>query len=143
MPISFYTFLKEKIETGAILFINKNILSAVPTKDDMITCSRIMESRFPSHNQTLLMKEHPFVKPDPRHNPASLHDSANGSWKCLITFQIGSSSFSPPSLSHSMISFSWNTVLLPRGKPRLFSRVALKSRFSELLALIAEWVSTL
>lgn len=42
MPESFHTFLQEKIETVAIFISKENVVTSIPTQDDMVGSSRDM-----------------------------------------------------------------------------------------------------
>jgi len=49
MPESFQTFLQEKIESVAIFISKENVITSIPTQDDVVGSSGDMQSRFTCH----------------------------------------------------------------------------------------------
>jgi hypothetical protein len=49
IPEPLNALLDKEVKTVSVYVVKKDILPCVPTQDDMITCTGIMDSRFTSH----------------------------------------------------------------------------------------------
>jgi hypothetical protein len=62
---AFNSLLEEEVEAGAIFVIEENRLAIIATEDNMVQCSGIDNSWFPSH-EIILSYNSQYCKPDPK-----------------------------------------------------------------------------